>query len=373
MEQDAVALAGVLSQEVLSKHAAEVDRDVKFPTEAMQAIQKAGLAGLLVPAQDGGLGADPLTCVKVWELLASGCANTALCFVTHCAASVALASGARGPVRQEELAELMRGSHLCALALSEPASGSRPVSPEAAFTRGDQGYILNGMKAFVSSALHADSFLVSALEKGTENVSLFLLPAWVEGIQLYGEWHALGMRGSMSINLRLQNAALEEKYRLGEEGRGAELLDSLVYPNFTLGMAAVDVGIAQVALDATVKHVKTRRYSRQGGALSDSSVIRDQLGRMYAGVESARSLTHRAASALATDGPVASRRLISAAKLTASRHAAEVTDTALDVCGGRGYTQTLAVERHFRDARASAVIGPTSGWLAQWLGQELVK
>jgi alkylation response protein AidB-like acyl-CoA dehydrogenase len=373
VEQNAVALAGKLSQEVLAKHAAEVDRDKKFPTEAVQAIQKAGLSGLLVPAKDGGLGADAPTCVKVWELLAQGCASTALSFVAHCAASAALASGARGLVRQEELAELVKGSHLCALALAEPASGSRPVSPEVAFTRGDQGYTLNGMKAFVTSALHADSFLVSASEKGTEKVSLFLLPAWVEGIQLYGEWHSLGMRGSMSINLRLQNAALEEKYRLGEEGQGAELLDALVNPYFALGMAAVDVGIAQAALDATVKHVKTRRYSRQGGALSDAPVIRDQLGRMCAGVETARSVTHRAAWALAKDGPVASRRLISIAKLTASRHAAEVTEMALQVCGGRGYTQTLAVERHFRDARAGAVIGPTSGWLAKWLGQEMVK
>lgn len=374
MSADAVALAAKLSQEVLAKTAAAADgeiRENKFPTESMQALQKGGLAGLLVPAGDGGAGADALTAVRVWEALAAGCANTALCHVTHSVASAALAKGAQAPVRADELAAVVKGEQIVALALSEPASGSRPLSPEVTFTRSPQGYALNGMKAFVSSALHADAFLISAAEKGSDKPTLFLLPAWIEGIQLYGEWHSLGMRGSMSINLRLQNATLEEKYRVGDDGAGQAIVDELIIPKLALGLAAVDVGIGQAALDATVKHVKQRRYSRGGGALSDVAQVRARLAEMYSSLEAARSLLHRAASALPEGAQ--SRKLVWSAKLQASSAARRVTELALETCGGRGYTQSLPVERHFRDARASAVIDPTSDWLAQWIGQALIK
>ncbi len=368
MNDQWVKLASEVASQVLAKHAASVDQENRFPTEAFQALREAGLMGLLAPQEYGGASADLGTAVQVWERLAQGCASTALCYVMHCAATACIAAGAAGSLRREVLEAVASGRSLLTLAYSEPGTGSRPNPPDAFYTLSGQECTLTGMKAFVTSALYADAYLMPAVQKGSTSVSLFLVPVEVEGLQLFGEWKAMGLRGAMSLNVRLQNARVSTHQRVGEEGQGMRILENHGLPVVLAGTAAMAVGVAQAALDACRRHVQSRRYSQQGGALGDVPVIRGYLADMYVAVEASRALLQRAVAS-----PQADIHALWAAKLASCQAAMEVTSRALQVCGGRGYLSSAPVERHFRDSLAGPLIGPTSEWLRAWLGEHLAQ
>jgi alkylation response protein AidB-like acyl-CoA dehydrogenase len=137
-----------------------------------------------------------------------------------------------------------------------------------------------------------------------------------------------------------------------------------------LGVAAVNVGIAQAALDASIEHAKSRKYAGSGQSLASIQAIQFYLAEMRIAIDAARALLHHAARA-ADAGDPAALLVVMESKVAACDAAITVTNKAMQVCGGQGYTRSLPVERHYRDGRASAVMAPTTEVLKEWIGKTL--
>ena len=172
------------------------------------------------------------------------------------------------------------------------------------------------------------------------------------------------MRGNSSIAVEFEDVALDGDALIGEAGGGVGLVFGVVAPTFLVGLAAVNIGIAQAALSSAVEHAKSRRYP-DGSALVEVATIQHALADMDIDVRAARTLLH-AAAGLADTGDEGALVPLMEAKVLCTDAAARVTQGALEVCGGQGYTPALPIERHLRDARAGAVMAPTNGVLRTW-------
>jgi alkylation response protein AidB-like acyl-CoA dehydrogenase len=177
------------------------------------------------------------------------------------------------------------------------------------------------------------------------------------------------MAGNSSNALTLTDVAVPAANLLGEEGGGLALVSNVVAPTFLVGLAAVNVGIAQAALDGAVAHAQERRYA-DGTILAGVPVIQASLAEMSIAVEATRQLIQEAARA-ATAGEERALPLVMQAKVAATEAAAAVTTQAMRVGGGIAYSRQLALERHWRDAQAGAVMAPTNEVLKGWLGKIL--
>lgn len=172
------------------------------------------------------------------------------------------------------------------------------------------------------------------------------------------------MRGNSSIAVELEDVVLEDTARIGRAGGGADLVFGVVAPTFLIGLAAVNVGIAQAALSEAIEHAASRRYP-DGSTLVEVATVQHALANLDIEVRAARALAQDAAR-LGDAGDPAALVALMEAKILATDVAARVTQGALEVCGGQGYTPELAIERHLRDARAGAVMAPTNGVLRTW-------
>jgi alkylation response protein AidB-like acyl-CoA dehydrogenase len=176
------------------------------------------------------------------------------------------------------------------------------------------------------------------------------------------------MAGNSSIQMVLDNVEVPANNLLGNEGDGQEMVFSVV-PPFLIGLAGVNVGIAQAALDAAVEHVKNRKHL-SGQTLAEVPIIQEYLAEMSMQTEMARTLVSRAARA-ADAGEETATPLVFLAKIAATEAVIDVTNKAMQVCGGQGYSRTLPIERYWRDARAGAVMAPTNEVLKEWVGKLL--
>lgn len=172
------------------------------------------------------------------------------------------------------------------------------------------------------------------------------------------------MRGNSSIAVEFDDVALDDDARIGAAGGAADLVFGVVAPTFLVGLAAVNVGIAQAALSSALEHAKSRRYP-DGSALVEVATIQHALANMDVDVRAARALLQEAAR-LADGGDEGALVPLMEAKVLCTDVAARVTQGGLEVCGGQGYTPALPIERHLRDARAGAVMAPTNGVLRTW-------
>ena len=153
---------------------------------------------------------------------------------------------------------------------------------------------------------------------------------------------------------------------VGAEGDGQELVFNVVAPTFLIGLAAVNVGIAQAALDDTIQHVKTRKNA--GGVLAELPTVQTEIAEMTIAVEGARALVMTAARA-ADAGDPAALPLVMQSKIGATETAIDVTGRAMEACGGLAYSKRLDIERYWRDGRAGSVMAPTNEVLKQWVGK----
>jgi isovaleryl-CoA dehydrogenase len=228
--------------------------------------------------------------------------------------------------------------------------------------------IINGRKSFVTSGGHADVMLV-LLQSDGDGLDCYAVEGTAQGVRAEGRWEGLGMRGNSSVSVTFDDVAVDEATRIGAPGAAGDLVFGVVAPTFLTGLAGVNVGIAQAAVDAAVAHVASRRYA-DGGALADVQAIQLALADMDLATRSARSLL-RDAAALGDAGDEAALVALMEAKVGCTDAAPRVTQQALEVCGGQGYTPALPIERHLRDARAGAVMAPTNSVLRTWIGKAL--
>jgi alkylation response protein AidB-like acyl-CoA dehydrogenase len=186
---------------------------------------------------------------------------------------------------------------------------------------------------------------------------------------LKGQEEASRVHNRCNRNTERPAVEVADAARIGEAGAGAGLVFSVVAPFFLVGLAAVNVGIAAAALKSAIDHAANRRYG-DGSSLAEVQMIQHLIADMDIAVRSARLLV-REAAALGDAGDEGALVPIMEAKVCATQTAAAVTQQALEVCGGQGYTPALPIERHLRDARAGAVMAPTNGVLRSWIGKAL--
>lgn len=355
------------SVEIIAGHAAAVDAEARFPHESLDALAADRAFGLMVPAERGGSGGELVHLAQACEALGAACASTAMIFLMHqvTAATIAAGGGAKAAAVLKDMAQ---GEALGTLAFSERIGGAHFYAPELKAVRnGDGSVVVNGKKSFVTSGGQADHFLV--LVSSDQGADAYLLDKGAEGVSWEGSWRGLGMSGNSSIAMVLDQVHFDAGALVGAPGNAAELIFTVVAPVFLVGLAAVNVGIAQAAATAAGEHVKTRSYS-PGGTLAEIQYIQHVVADMDIKTRMARLLVQEAA-ALADAGDPGALVPIMEAKVAATEVAQAVTGDAMTATGGRGYTPELPVERHLRDARAGAVMAPTNAVLRNWIGKAL--
>jgi alkylation response protein AidB-like acyl-CoA dehydrogenase len=366
--QDILEAVRSVASEQIAPQAAQVDRDRKFPTAGLEALAAAGGMGVVVPKEHGGAGGGLLALAEACEAVGTACASTGMVYLMH-AVTAATIGGGGGDRASHYLDELASGRIVGTLAFSERGTGAHFYAPELRAIQSNGGVKISGRKSFVTSGGHADVYLVLVQSGGGEGLDCFAVERTADGIRFDGEWQGLGMAGNSSIAMELDEVAIDASARIGAPGSGADLVFSVVAPFFLIGLASVNVGIASSALKAAGEHAASRHYA-DGSALAEVQSIQHQLADMDIAVRQARLLVHEAAR-LGDAGDEGALVPIMEGKVSATDTAAEVTQLALEVCGGQGYTPALPIERSLRDARAGAVMAPTNGVLRSWIGKAL--
>lgn len=360
--------ANRLATEVLAVRAAELDSTCGFPTENLRKLAEAGLLGMLIPPAFGGGGGDALSFVLATEELAKACASTALVYVTHIATAFGILIGGTPEQKAKYLPAMANGDKLGALAVTEPNSGANSLAVEASAEPQAEYYLLNGTKIFITNAGEAALNVVLARTdktKGPQGLSLFIVDKELPGVSFGKGDVRMGFNGVSSRELVFQDCRVPRGELLGQEGGGA-MLAMGVGGLSTLGAAAISVGLAQAALTASINHAKERKI--MGQPIGASQAIQFLISEMCTSVDAARALLNSAVYVRDTSPPglaVASFR----AKLYASEMAIEVTNKALQVHGGHGYSRELPVERYYRDARGLTLHFSTTELIKELLGK----
>jgi alkylation response protein AidB-like acyl-CoA dehydrogenase len=355
------------------ERAAESDRTGAFPTDDFDDLRAAGMFGLFVPPELGGLGRDYEEYARVAFELARGNGSTALVFNMHASITGALAGipdelaramGASDDFfasRDRILAAAAKGAFY-AVAMSERGVGSRLSQLTTKYEAVNGGFSIKGAKSFVSGAGHADAYLVAARSAADDTVvSQFLVPAATPGLVVEPTWDSLGMRATSSHDLHLDVMVPAETLLGGVEGLA--LLVAQVMPHWMVASyAAVYVGVAQSCVDECVAHCQAR-------GIAHLANVRARVGRADAAVAAARLVVDEAARRVAiAPGEAETNRWVWRAKLLAGTTAMDVAESMVEAAGTSATRRGHPLERLFRDARCGSLQPATSDVCADWLG-----
>ena len=366
-----VEKARQVANEVVGRHAAEVDRDSRFPQEAIQALGEAGLLGLTVPAEFGGLGQGPRTAVAVLDEIAQRDASAGMIYLMHLCGVACYVAAAQ--TTQTQLREAAAGRHLATLAWSEKGSRSHFWAPMSQATAQGGNVTLNAEKSWVTSAGHADGYVVSTRSpqaSGPTDTVLYLVLKSDAGWTVNGPWDSLGLRGNASAPMVFQDCTLSPDRAFCEPGKGFDFMLGIVLPVFQLGNAAISVGICEAAVQATVRHLTNNRFEDLNSSLADLPTLRAKLAKMRIETDRARAHLTSALDAVEAGAPNA-MLLVLESKAAAAESALLVTDLGMQACGGAAFSKHLSLERNFRDARAASVMAPTTDVLYDFIGRAL--
>ncbi len=356
-----------------SQRAGEYDRTGAFPAADFDDLREAGLFGLFVPRELGGLGRDYADYARVAFELARGNGATALVFNMHASVTGALAgipdelARAMGvpdeffASRDRILADAAAGSFY-AVAMSERGVGSRLSQLSTRYEPVDGGFHIKGSKSFVSGAGHADAYLVAARASADDTVvSQFLVPADTPGLVVEETWDSLGMRATSSHDVHLDVVVPAPTLLGGAEGLA--LLVAQVMPHWMVASyAAVYVGVAQSCVDECVTHCQAR-------GIAGLANVRARIGRADAAVAAARLVAEEAARrVVAAPGDTETNRWVWRAKFLAGTTAMAVAESMLEAAGTSATRRGHPLERLFRDARCGSLQPATSDVCADWLG-----
>ena len=375
MSTDGTALERTrdIAARVIAPAAAENDRAGSWPETSIQALADAGLFGLTISKDLGGLGAGPSDFVAVVDELAGACASTAMIFVMHvCGTEVIKQSSISN--RDSLLNDIVAGKHLTTLAFSEKGSRSHFWAPVSQAVEENGTHVLNCDKSYVTSAGHAKSYVVSTLAadgSGMTESSLYYVENGAQGFSVAGAWNGLGLRANASAPMKLENSKVSADSLLSPSGGGFGVMMSVVLPWFQLGTSAVANGIGRAALDAAAGHLNSARLEHLNVTLASQPESRARLASARIALDASRALTSEAARSVENPDDNTMLRVLEV-KACASETALDVTDKAMRLCGGAGFSKQLPIERYFRDARAGSVMAPTTDALYDFIGKALL-
>jgi alkylation response protein AidB-like acyl-CoA dehydrogenase len=356
---------------VIAHHAAEVDQESRFPQEALQALAEGGLLGLTVPQEYGGLGQGLRTAAAVLDEIARRDASAAMVTLMHLCGVACYAAAPQAAGRY--LKEVAAGTHLSTLAWSEKGSRSHFWAPVSQAEARNGQVTLNAEKSWVTSAGHADGYVVSIRSPEASSPTdtiLYLVLQNDPGLTVSGLWDSLGLRGNASAPMTLKDCSIGADRALCAPGKGFEFMLGVVLPVFQLGSAAISVGICEAAVQATTAHLTGKRFEHLDSQLSDLPNLRARLAQMRIETDRARAHLACALDAVENPGPT-TMLLVLESKAAAAESALLVTDLGMKTCGGAAFSKHLSLERNFRDARAANIMAPTSDVLQEFIGRAL--
>jgi alkylation response protein AidB-like acyl-CoA dehydrogenase len=339
--------------------AKEIDEEARFPWEVAEKMADMGMFGIQVPPDLEGAGMDSLSYVVIIEELSRACAGLGLCVSVHNSVALYPLTTFGSPDQKRRwVVPMAKGEKIGAFCLTEPNAGSDAAGIEATAVRDGDHYVVNANKVYVTNGGIADVcllFVRTDPDAGAKGISVIVAERGTPGFTV-GELEDLcGMRSNPVNSIRLYDCRIPVENLLGKEGMGLRIglagLDT-----GRVGIAAQAVGIAQAALDEAVKYVKQRHQF--GVPIGKHQMVQTMIADMATEVEAARLMVYRAA--LLRDRGASFSHAGAMAKLFASEVCGRVTDRAVQVHGGYGYSRSYQVERYYRDARVTRIYEGTS-------------
>jgi len=334
------------------------DEAQEFPMEIVKAMGGLGFLGAVIPEDLGGAGLSTLEFVVIMEELARVDPSVALILAAHsglCLQHIMMFASQEQKARY--VPALASGQTIGSWALTEPESGSDSGGMKTVALMEKDHYLLNGSKTFITNGSVAGTFVVMAktdLQKGKSGISAFIVEKSM-GVAVARKENKLGMRASDTVQIVLENVRVPKENLLGKPGEGFKqalgVLDS-----GRVGIAALAVGLAQGALEASLKYAQERRQF--GKALADFQATQFKLAEMATGINAARLLTYKAAIEKESGKPYTLSA--SQAKLFASEVAQRAATEAVQIHGGYGYTKEFPVEKFYRDVKLLTIGEGTS-------------
>jgi butyryl-CoA dehydrogenase len=344
--------------EVLPK-AAEIDREHRHPAELVKRMAELGFLGIAVPEQWGGSGLDHVSYVLAMEEISRACASTGVIMSVNnslvCDPIYRFGTDAQ---KERWLKPLASGQLLGCFALSEPEAGSDAAAQKTTAERSGDGWVINGTKNWITNGPVADVcvlFTMNDKAAGHKGITAFILPMKTKGVRTGTPDDKLGIRGSKSSQIFLDDVHLPADAVLGEVGGGFKVAMSTL-DGGRIGIAAQALGIARAALEDALAYAQQRRT--MGKPIIQHQAISFKLADMATEIDAARLLTLRAAWLKDNKKPYGKEA--SMAKLFASDVANRAAREAIQIFGGNGYVTEFPVERHFRDAKITEIYEGTS-------------
>jgi alkylation response protein AidB-like acyl-CoA dehydrogenase len=357
-QREIQALAREVAKEKIEPHAAEWDREHRFPRELFSELAELGLMGACIPEEYGGAGADFVSYILVLEELSRADAGVGVTVAVHTSAvTLPILGFGTDEQRSRFVPPLARGETLGAFALTEPEAGSDAGSLRTAAREDGDGWRISGSKQWITNGSHAGTFLLFARTDpdtpGPKGVSAFVLDA--DHVRITREEEKLGLNSSVTSDLVVEDARVGRDRLLHEEGKGFEVAMTTL-DGGRIGIAAQALGIAQAAYDAARAYALERRQF--GKRIGDFQAIQWKLADMATEIDAARLLVYRAAWLREQGRPHGEEG--AKAKLFASEMARRQTAEAIQILGGYGYTKEFPVERYYRDAKITEIYEGTS-------------
>jgi len=361
------------ARERLAPFAAEWDRNHAFPREALAELGHLGAYGIVVPERYGGAGLDYVSLAVALEEIAAGDGATSTILSVQnsvvCGPILAFGSDAQ---KERYLKPLAGGAKLGCFCLTEPHVGSdaAAITTRAELVKGGDGYVLNGVKQFITSGKHADVAVVFAVTDrtaGKKGISAFIVDTDAPGYIVARIEEKLGQRASDTAQIVFENCRVPTANLLGREGEGYRIALANLEAG-RIGIAAQSVGMARSAFEAALAYAGERRSF--GKPLVEHQAIAFRLADMATEIEVARQMVWHAASLRDAGEPCLKEA--SMAKLFASEMAERVCSAAIQIHGGYGYVADFPVERIYRDVRVCQIYEGTSDIQRLVIGRALV-
>ena len=338
--------------------AREIDRAEIIPDSLRKKLRENGFFSLLIPREYGGLEADAISYVVVMEELSRASAAVGITVSVHNSVAAGPIQVFGSPAQKARWLPALSEKLLGAFALTEPGSGSDSAALTTRAVRNGDEYVLNGAKTFVTNGQYADLFVLMARtsqESKHRGITAFLVERGSPGLKIGKAIEKMGIRGSDTVELILEDCRVPVENRLFDEGHGFRVAMQTL-DGGRIGVAAQAIGIAQAALDSAVRYARER--VQFGKPIAEFQAIQWMIADTKAQIEGARLLTLRAA--WLRDRGVAHGPEAAMAKLLASAAAREAADRAVQIHGGYGYTKEFDVERYYRDAKVTELYEGTS-------------
>jgi alkylation response protein AidB-like acyl-CoA dehydrogenase len=336
------------------------EREARFPTEEIKKIAALGCCGMMTPEEWGGAGLDTISFVLMMEEVARVDAAMATSLSdTNSAVQPPLLQFGSDAQKKQYLTRMAAGEILGAFCLTEPQAGSDAAGIQTRAAKCECGYTLNGTKTWVTNGSVAGCFIVFAKtdpEAGGKGITAFLVEPGFKGFRVGRHEEKMGQLSSPSVEIILNECEVPAENRLGEEGQGLKIALSAL-DGGRIGIGALAVGLAQGALEESVKYAKQRRAF--GKNIAEFQAIQFMLADMQTEIEAARNLVHHAAW-LKDAHPAKMGASASKAKLYASEMVNRVAYKAVQIHGSVGYSRETDVERMYRDARVVSIYEGTS-------------